>query len=420
MKSKVHRATSFAHHDDCVCVRPAQVAEIPLLVRTQKGINHWALGFIEGERWGKNVEIVSGDKPEMETLDSAYMRVLNSSTLLKMIWRDREISRADISQRTGMSRSTVSTIVADLIRRGLVTETGTGHSNGGRRPVILSFNEDAYSILGVDLQVDSVSLAITNLRAGIRHWWHEACPVQDEPELTLDVLNRLIQKARTQCLDDGKPLIGIGFGLPGPVHPNDAVNAMNEDLFPKWRGVHLQNALREKFQMPMAWEKDANLGALAEHWWKNPKGPGNLLYISREMQAGLVFEGRVHRGSHGLAGDLGPLAGGPLSPDDDEQFVAILRSILALLDLDTLVLDHALLGRDEGRLEHLRHSVLAMGQGFGQRMPRLDLGSMGPRQVALGASTQILNLALEDFTLFPSTNSAQLGMGWTRELPAPT
>ncbi|HET9240734.1 MAG TPA: winged helix-turn-helix domain-containing protein, partial [Oligoflexus sp.] len=80
------------------------------------------------------MEIVSGDKPEMETLDSAYMRVLNSSTLLKMIWRDREISRADISQRTGMSRSTVSTIVADLIRRGLVTETGTGHSNGGRRP----------------------------------------------------------------------------------------------------------------------------------------------------------------------------------------------------------------------------------------------------------------------------------------------
>jgi hypothetical protein len=74
MKSKVHRATSSVHHDDCVCVRPIQVVEIPLLVRIQKGINHWALGFIEGERWGEIVEIVSGDKPEMETLDSAYMR----------------------------------------------------------------------------------------------------------------------------------------------------------------------------------------------------------------------------------------------------------------------------------------------------------------------------------------------------------
>lgn len=285
---------------------------------------------------------------------------------------------------------------------------------------MLSFNEDAYSILGVDLQVDGVSLAITNLRAGIRHWWHEACPVQDEPELTLELLNRLIQKARMQCVDDGKPLIGIGFGLPGPVHPNDAVNAMNEDLFPKWRGVHLQNALREKFQMPMAWEQDANLGALAEHWWKNPKGPGNLVYISRVMQAGLVFEGRVHRGSHGLAGDLGPLAGGALAANDDQQLVKILSSLVALLDLDTLVLDHALLGGDEARLEHLRLSVLGSGKVFGNRMPRLDLGSMGPRQVALGASTQILNLALEDFTLFPSTSSAPYAPGWSRELQAPT
>jgi predicted NBD/HSP70 family sugar kinase len=378
------------------------------------------LHLLQGERWGKVVDIVSGDKPEMETLDSAYMRVLNSSTLLKMIWRDREISRADISQRTGMSRSTVSTIVADLIRRGLVTETGTGHSNGGRRPVILSFNEDAYSILGIDLQVDGMRLAITNLRAGIRHWWQESCPVQDEPEICLEMLGSMIQKAKAQCFDDGKPLIGIGFGLPGPVHPNDAVNAMNEDLFPRWRGTHLQNALRERFQLPMAWEKDANLGALAEHWWKNPKGPGNLAYLSREMQAGLVFEGRVHRGSHGLAGDLGPFLSAAAGGDDDSQLVKLLSTLLALLDLDTLVLDHGLLGRDDDRLERLRHSVLAQLQGLGHRQPRIDLGSMGERQVALGASTQILNLALEDFTLFPSTASTSYATVWNRESPAPT
>lgn len=377
------------------------------------------LHLIEGERWGKVVDIVSGDKPEMETLDSAYMRVLNSSTLLKMIWRDREISRADISQRTGMSRSTVSTIVADLIRRGLVTETGTGHSNGGRRPVILSFNEDAYSILGIDLQVDGIRLAITNLRAGIRYWWQESCPVQDEPEACVEMLSALIQKAKVQCVDDGKPLIGIGFGLPGPVHPNDAVNAMNEDLFPKWRGVHLQNALREKFQLPMAWEKDANLGALAEHWWKNPKGPGNLAYISRELQAGLVFDGRVHRGSHGLAGDLGPLLD-VVGAEDDSQLVKLLSTLLALLDLDTLVLDHALFGHDDDRLERLRQSVLGQLQGLGQRLPRIDVGSMGERQVALGASTQILNLALDDFTVFPSTASGTYTAAWNRETPAST
>jgi predicted NBD/HSP70 family sugar kinase len=204
------------------------------------------------------------------------------------------------------------------------------------------------------------------------------------------------------------------------VHPNDAVNAMNEDLFPRWRGTHLQNALRERFQLPMAWEKDDNLGALAEHWWKNPKGPGNLAYLSREMQAGLVFEGRVHRGSHGLAGDLGPFLSAAAGGDDDSQLVKLLSTLLALLDLDTLVLDHGLLGRDDDRLERLRHSVLAQLQGLGHRQPRIDLGSMGERQVALGASTQILNLALEDFTLFPSTASTSYAPVWNRESPAPT
>jgi hypothetical protein len=356
----------------------------------------------------------------METLDSAYMRVLNSSTLLKMIWRDREISRADISQRTGMSRSTVSTIVADLIRRGLVTETGTGHSNGGRRPVILAFNEDAYSILGIDLQVDGLRLAVTNLRAGIRYWWTEAFPVLDEPEACLERMEAWIHKARTQCLEDGKPLIGVGFGLPGSVHPNAAVNAMNEDLFPKWRGIHLQDALREKFQMPMAWEKSANLGALAEHWWKNPIGPGNLAYLSLDMQLGLVFEGRVHRGSHGLAGDPGPLLAALGERADDQRLVSLLSSVLALLDLDSLVLDRRLLDGQDERLEHLRHSVMGQMQGFGHRAPRLDFGSMGERQVALGASTQILNLVLDDFTLFPNKASNAYALAWNQETGATT
>jgi len=361
------------------------------------------------------VDIVSGDKPDMETLDSAHMRVLNSSTLLKMIWRDREISRADISQRTGMSRSTVSTIVADLIRRGLVTETGTGHSNGGRRPVILAFNEDAYSILGIDLQADRLRVAITNLRAGIRHWWQEACPVQDDPDACLDMLFAVIQKARLQCLEDGKPMIGIGIGLPGSVHPNDAVNAMNEDLFPKWRGIHLQSIVRDKIQVPLAMEKDANLGALAEHWWKNPKGPGNLAYISACRHAGLVFEGRVHRGSHGLAGDLRQFIGAGERTSDLRDLKQLVSRLLTLLDLDTVVLDPSLLNKSEAQLIELRSSVMDGLQGLGTRMPRIDFGSMGDSQVALGASTQILNLALEDFTVFPAQQPVNHAFTWNRE-----
>jgi hypothetical protein len=417
MKSKAHHVTLFDHHDDRVCIYAQNATEIPWRQRMQKGMNLRTLTFLKlGERWGMDVEIVSGDKPDMETLDSAHMRVLNSSTLLKMIWRDHAISRADISQRTGMSRSTVSTIVADLIRRGLVTETGTGHSNGGRRPVILSFNEDAYSILGIDVQPQRLRVAVTNLRAGIRHWWQEECPVQEEPETTLARIFAWIQKAKSLCIDEGKPLIGIGFGLPGPVHPNAEVNAMCEDLFPRWRGLHLQNAIREKIQLPVAFEKEANLGALAEHWWKNPKGPGNLAYITPHWQVGLVFDGRVHRGSHGMAGNAAPLHPS-LNGREDKGLVQLITNLLALLDLDSVVLDQDLLERNIERLRAVRDAVGEGLRGLGQRRIRLDFGSMGESQVALGASTQILHLALEDFTLFPTSPATSQTMAWTEEAP---
>lgn len=310
------------------------------------------------------------------------MRILNSSTLLKMIWRDREISRADISQRTGMSRSTVSTIVADLIRRGLVTETGTGHSNGGRRPVILSFNEDAYSILGIDLRVDSVRVAITNLRAGVRHWWQGDFHAADD----IDVW---IQKAKAQCVDDGKPLIGIGIGLPASLPGQET----------------LISHLREKISLPLVTEKDANLGALSELWWRDPKGAGNIAYIHSHRQAGLIIDGRVYRGSHGMAGDLGVAEDG--SEPDDEQLVDWIRNLITLLDLDAVVLNENLLQGSESRLEKIRLAV--------RRTARIDFVHRREHQVALGASTQILNQALDDFSIFPAVPAGHYPWTWNRE-----
>ena len=95
----------------------------------------------------------------METVDASHMRTMNSTTLLRMIWQEQEISRADISRMTGMSRSSVSTIVAELLERDLVSEQGVRHSTSGRRPMMLSFHSDAYSIIGVDVGATHVAFA---------------------------------------------------------------------------------------------------------------------------------------------------------------------------------------------------------------------------------------------------------------------
>src|SRR4051812_22862027 len=71
--------------------------------------------------------------------------------LLRMIWTEERISRAEIARRTGLSRSTVSAVVGDLLASGLVAELGSGPSRGGRRPIELQFQYDSHGILGVDL-----------------------------------------------------------------------------------------------------------------------------------------------------------------------------------------------------------------------------------------------------------------------------
>src|SRR4051812_5841373 len=102
------------------------------------------------------------------TLDAAGMRARNSGLLLNLIWRERQISRADLARRTGLSPSTVSAIVGDLERFGLVRMTGAGLSRGGRRPTLLGFCDDAFSIVGVELGASHIRVVLANLRGQVR------------------------------------------------------------------------------------------------------------------------------------------------------------------------------------------------------------------------------------------------------------
>jgi len=86
---------------------------------------------------------------------------------LRLIWKEQRISRAEISRRTGLSRSTVSETVDALLPTGLVAEVGVGPSNGGRPPVVLEFQDDAYAILGVDMGAAHVTVVLMNLRGRV-------------------------------------------------------------------------------------------------------------------------------------------------------------------------------------------------------------------------------------------------------------
>ncbi|MGB8224332.1 MAG: winged helix-turn-helix domain-containing protein, partial [Polyangiales bacterium] len=96
-----------------------------------------------------------------EVLSASAIRSQHSRLLLNLLWKEREISRAELARRTSLSRSTVSAIISDLLSTGLVKEARAGASSGGRRPIMLEFEDQSSFIVGIELGATHISCVLT-------------------------------------------------------------------------------------------------------------------------------------------------------------------------------------------------------------------------------------------------------------------
>lgn len=241
-----------------------------------------------------------------EVLGASSIRAQHSRLLLNLLWREREISRAELARRTSLSRSTVSAIISDLLDTGLVAETRAGVSSGGRRPIILEFQDRSSFIVGIELGATHVSCVLTDLRCNVRASWSAPAPVRDQPEAALD---KMTMAVRSVLEADGvlpSQVLGIGVAVPSPVdskHPGELLPL----VAPKWEGYNIATHLEESFGRPVFIDNDANLGALAELWWGAGCSSGNLAFIkvATGIGAGIIINGHIFRGSTGIAGEMG-------------------------------------------------------------------------------------------------------------------
>lgn len=232
-----------------------------------------------------------------------------AAPLLKLIWEQRRISRADIARLTGLSRSTVSEAVKDLLQSGLVRETGAGEARGGRRPIMLEFQDDACGILGLDIGATHVCVALTDLRGRVLEWRITGHPVREDPAGTRELALRLCTELRALWSAGGRQLIGIGVGMPCPIDPRQPFR-LSEVVMPRWQGHNGLEELRDRLGLPILVDNDANLGALAEQWWGAGQGVRDFAYIKIATGIGLghILGGEIYRGATGVAGEIGHLA----------------------------------------------------------------------------------------------------------------
>lgn len=220
-----------------------------------------------------------------------------------MIYAKKSISRADVARATGLTRTTVSAAVNELIDEGLVIETGVGRSLGGKPPILLQVVDDCRYLVGVDLADSEFRGALVNLRGQIKH--RVAIPIHDrDGESALTLVNQLIDEL-IEASD--RPILGIGIGTPGLMDAHRGVvrNAVNLN----WQDLPLGDLLEARYNLPVSIANDCQAAALAEMTFGNSKDITNLIVIKagRGIGAGIIIDRQLYYGDDFGAGEIGHL-----------------------------------------------------------------------------------------------------------------
>jgi predicted NBD/HSP70 family sugar kinase len=238
------------------------------------------------------------------------LRRLNRLRVIHALRDEGQISRADIARRTGLSRSTVSSLVADLQADGLVVERpepGSAYgAQGGRPPILLSFDASAGAAVGIDFGHSHLRVAVSDLASTILSERKQPLDTDHDAQQGLELAAEMVAYALADAGVQRTQVIGAGMGLPGPIEQSEGTVGSSA-ILPGWIGMTAATEMRRRLDIPVMVDNDANLGALAEAAFGAGRDAGDLIYlkVSSGIGAGLILNGRLYRGSAGLAGELG-------------------------------------------------------------------------------------------------------------------
>lgn len=239
--------------------------------------------------------------------DQSFVRSLNKAAIVDLIRQaEAGISRAELAETLGVSRTTVSAIVNDLLIDGLVLERGAGISRGGRRPIVLEINPDAGRVIGVDIGASHLTVLVADLNGRVLAAAERPLKIEAGPEPCLQVVWALVEDTLREAGSDWALVRAIGVGVPGPVIAEQGLVSA-PPIMPGWDNYPIRAALAARWQRPTTLDNDADLGALGEWTFGAGQGADNLAYIKigTGIGCGLLLGGHIYRGVLGTAGEIG-------------------------------------------------------------------------------------------------------------------
>ena len=310
----------------------------------------------------------------------ALLRERNREQVVDVLRRRGTVSRADIARETGLSRTTVSSIVGTMQRDGLIAEAAPDRERageGGRPPILLTFDPSAGALIGIDFGHDRIRLAISDLSYGLLAERELRVDIDEHATAALDLTARGVADLLDDAGVDPARVHGAGVGLPGPIDRRSGL-VRSEAILPGWVQLDTAAELEARLGFPVHLDNDANAGALGEAVLGAGRGFELTAYVrlAAGVGAGIVFRGAIFRGAAGTAGELGHVlvdASGPICRCGNRGCLETLVGTAALCEQ---------LRRSHGELDIERLLALAAAGDRGSRRVLHDAARVVGRTLA--------------------------------------
>ncbi|NGN93848.1 ROK family protein [Nocardioides sp. KC13] len=326
-----------------------------------------------------------------EPAQHAGMRASNLALVLGEIARTGSVSRARVAAHTGLTKSSVSALVTDLISAGLVAESGPASTERGRPATALALAPAGAAGLGLEINVDYLAAVVTDLAGAPRY--HHVVRRDNRDRGVDEVVADLIDVARTaagSAAAQGLPLAGACVAVPGLAVDGTVVRAPNLE----WPRVDLADSVGDAIGLEVVLENEANLAALGEMWFGGHQDDSaplrDFVHVSGEIGigGGIVIDGEVFRGAHAGAGELGHVVvapGGPRCACGGHgclERMAGQQEILARAQVATMAdLTHACEAGDQAALDAVADAGRHLGVALASVLTLLD-----PAAIVLGGA----------------------------------
>lgn len=236
------------------------------------------------------------------------LRRVNRSTIFRLLENLEVASRAELSERSNLSPPTVSAVVRELIEEGWAREVGAGKSNGGKRPNLIQLNPNARCVIAVKTnhcvktEGARVHIRLANLLGEVKAEEKFTVPCKDSITLLTSIAEKVRAMLSLHDVDADK-VLGVGLSVPGVVDDMGIVASAPEL---GWVREDVRAQLSGLLQLPIVVENNVKLAALADLWKRQYRWRNMIyLHLGLGIGAGIIIDGKLHRGAHFLGGEIG-------------------------------------------------------------------------------------------------------------------